>query len=343
MRRLFHVMAQQSPLTTAITRIGTHSGTFHCDDALACYMLKRLPECSEARIIRSRDAAVLDTCDILVDVGSVFDTSKHRYDHHQREFDESMRSLSGGKYPWSTKLSSAGLVYFHFGHRIVSLISSLALDDPNLEQVYCKIYNNFVEEIDANDNGISQYEGEPKFQITTTVSSRVSYLLPAWNENERDFDEIFPEAMELVGSEFRARINSLVSVWLPAKHLVEDAIMQAHDIHPRGEIILLSQHCPWKEHLYDIERAREMIGVVKYVLYQDSNGTWRLQCVSKESQNFVDRKSLPEPWRGLRDEELSRTAGIGGCTFVHSSGFTGGNVGREGVIMMAKRALEFED
>ena len=58
--------------------------------------------------------------------------------------------------------------------------------------------------------------------------------------------------MELVGSEFRARINSLVSVWLPAKHLVEDAIMQAHDIHPRGEIILLSQHCPFTS-ISDIE------------------------------------------------------------------------------------------
>ena len=343
MRKLFYSMAQHSSLTTAITRIGTHNGTFHCDDALACYMLKTLPECCEASIVRSRDPEVLDKCDILVDVGSVFDTSKHRYDHHQREFDESMRSLSGGNYPWSTKLSSAGLVYFHFGHRILSLISSLALEDPNLEQIYCKIYDNFVEEIDANDNGISQCEGEPKFQISTTVSNRVSYLLPAWNDKERSFDEIFPEAMELVGSEFRARIISLVSVWLPAKQLVEDAFMRGQDIHPSSEIVLLSQHCPWKEHLYDIEKARKMIGVVKYVLYQDSNGSWRLQCVSKELQHFVNRKSLPETWRGLRDEELSETAGIEGCTFVHSSGFTGGNVGKEGVILMAKRALEFED
>ena len=340
MRKLFHSMAQHS---TAISRIGTHSGTFHCDDALACYMLKTLPECSEAKITRSRDPDILDKCDILVDVGSVFDTSKHRYDHHQREFDESMSSLSGGKYPWSTKLSSAGLVYFHFGHRIVSLISKLALEDPSLEHIYCKIYENFVEEIDANDNGISQYNGEPKFHITTTVSSRVSHLLPAWNDKAREFDEIFPEAMELVGGEFRERIKSLVTVWLPAKHLVEEALMHAFDLDPSGEIILLSQHCPWKEHLYDIEKEREMIGVVKYVLYQDSNDAWRLQCVSKELQRFVNRKSLPEPWRGLRDEELSETAGIEGCTFVHSSGFTGGNVSKEGVMMMAKRALEFED
>ena len=29
--------------------IGTHSGTFHCDEALACFMLKLLPEYKDAR------------------------------------------------------------------------------------------------------------------------------------------------------------------------------------------------------------------------------------------------------------------------------------------------------
>ena len=29
--------------------IGTHSGNFHCDEALACYMLKLLPEYKDAR------------------------------------------------------------------------------------------------------------------------------------------------------------------------------------------------------------------------------------------------------------------------------------------------------
>ena len=33
-------------------KIGTHSGTFHCDDVLACFMLKLLPEYKDAEIIR---------------------------------------------------------------------------------------------------------------------------------------------------------------------------------------------------------------------------------------------------------------------------------------------------
>ena len=345
MRRLLVKMAHYSrnALNNPINRIGTHNGAFHCDDALACYMLKILPECSTAKIVRSRDQGTLDECDIIVDVGSVFDTSSHRYDHHQREFNESMHSLSGGKYSWLTKLSSAGLVYFHFGHRVVSIVSNLDLNDPNLEIIYQKMYEQFMEEIDANDNGISQFEGEPKFRITTTVSNRVAGLLPAWNETNRNFDEIFSKAMELVGSEFSSRIKGLVSVWLPAKHLVGEALMQAEELDSSGQIIMLSQFCPWQEHLFAFEIEREIVGRVKYVLYKDDNGMWRIQCVNKVKQRFENRKSLPEPWRGLRDEKLSEAAGIEGCTFVHASGFTGGNASKDGVILMAKRALEFED
>jgi uncharacterized UPF0160 family protein len=54
---------------------------------------------------RSRDPAVLGDCDIVVDVGAVYDESKLRFDHHQRGFTE----VFG--HGFSTKLSSAGLVY----------------------------------------------------------------------------------------------------------------------------------------------------------------------------------------------------------------------------------------
>lgn len=54
---------------------------------------------------RTRDPAVLNTCDIVVDVGGVYDEKTQRFDHHQRGFEE----IFG--HGFSTKLSSAGLVY----------------------------------------------------------------------------------------------------------------------------------------------------------------------------------------------------------------------------------------
>ena len=54
---------------------------------------------------RTRDPAILDTCDIVVDVGGVYDEKIQRFDHHQRGFTEVFGHGFG------TKLSSAGLVY----------------------------------------------------------------------------------------------------------------------------------------------------------------------------------------------------------------------------------------
>ena len=63
-----------------------------------------LPRYSEAKVVRSRDAAVLDTCTLVVDVGGVFDREKHRYDHHQKTFQDTFNSLDSSK-KWVTKLS----------------------------------------------------------------------------------------------------------------------------------------------------------------------------------------------------------------------------------------------
>jgi uncharacterized UPF0160 family protein len=50
-------------------RIGTHSGSFHADEALGCWMLKSLPQYADAEIVRSRDPEVLKDLDIVIDVG----------------------------------------------------------------------------------------------------------------------------------------------------------------------------------------------------------------------------------------------------------------------------------
>lgn len=49
------------------------------------------------------------------------------------------------------------------------------------------MYENFVEEVDAVDNGISQWEeGKPRYALTTTLSARVARLNPTWNQPNQD-------------------------------------------------------------------------------------------------------------------------------------------------------------
>lgn len=103
------------PATTTTT-IGTHDGTFHCDEVLAISMLRLLPTYRDAVVVRTRDTEKLAKCDIVVDVGSEYDAARLRFDHHQRGFDQ---TLGEG---YKTKLSSAGLVYKHFGREVLSVL-----------------------------------------------------------------------------------------------------------------------------------------------------------------------------------------------------------------------------
>lgn len=49
-----------------------------------------------------------------------------------------------------------------------------------------QLYENFVEEVDAVDNGISQCEGEARYAVGSTLSARVGHLNPRWNSKSQD-------------------------------------------------------------------------------------------------------------------------------------------------------------
>jgi len=96
-----------------------------------------------------------------------------RYDHHQRGFTEvfghgkeyqdsaanlvphtswllRLKSCHAG---FTTKLSSAGLVYKHYGKEIVAAVMSQPLDSPAVETTWLAVYKYFMEAVDGIDNG----------------------------------------------------------------------------------------------------------------------------------------------------------------------------------------------
>ena len=63
---------------------------------------------------------------------------------------------------WQTKLSSAGLIYHHFGKQVVSQLLGSKVEDKVTGVIYNKVYEMFMEEIDAVDNGINQTDEKPR-------------------------------------------------------------------------------------------------------------------------------------------------------------------------------------
>ena len=321
-------------------------------------MLRLIPTYLDSPLVRTRDPAVLSTCHTVVDVGGEYDHGNKRYDHHQRGFD----TVFPGHH---TKLSSAGLVYLHFGKDIITTVTGLQGQDCDI--LFEKVYTDFIEAFDANDNGINVIAPkdldnaglEKKFEdrgfSIASVVNRYNWGVKAGlttrearspEEKQAEEDLRFSKAAQFVGEQFLMELTDRAFSWLPARHQVKQAYDARLQYDPQGRILILSEGMPWADHLYSLEKENpvaEGLGPeVLYVLFPEDQpeGKWRIRAVSKENGGFENRKDLPDAWKGLRDDQLDKVSGISGCVFVHAAGFIGGNRSFDGALAMARKALD---
>ncbi|KAL3609734.1 hypothetical protein D5086_000754 [Populus alba] len=148
----------------------------------------------------TRFLQVLEGLDAVLDVGGVYDPSLDRYDHHQKGFGE----VFG--HGFSTKLSSAGLVFRQFGKEIIAKELQVNEGHPDVHRLFLAVYTSFMEATDAIDNGINQYDMDqpPSYVNSTHLSSRVGKLNLDWadpDQSPKKENEAFERAMALAGSE----------------------------------------------------------------------------------------------------------------------------------------------
>lgn len=245
-------------------------------------------------------------------------------------------------------MSSAGLIYVHYGEKVITemlkKLKKIELTKNQLTSVFTKIYQSFIQEMDGIDNGVPQFDGEPRYRINTHLSNRVKNFNPGWTEDKtpEEVDELFHQAKEYVGKEFQDKVEYFGSSWLPARQIVEKAVENRFNVHSSGEIIELERFCPWQEHLREIEK--EIGGIeIKYALFMGGPNDFRVQCVPVKEGSFVCRKFLNKKWFGIRDQELEEVSGIKGIKFCHATGFIGGHNTRDGTLKMAELSLLAED
>lgn len=248
----------------------------------------------------------------------------------------------------------------HYGKRIVSVVTGLDLESPETELLYQKLYEDFVEAFDANDNGIAVYDpaalraakilkglNDKGFSIASVVG-RYNHGTPGTlraTKTPEVEDARFLHASAFVGEQFTLELTDRFSSWLPARAVVAQAFNSRTALDSQGRILVVpwkEEGVPWMDHLYALEKDSGAEGSVLYALFAESgekDSKWRIRAVSLEPGSFENRKGLPEAWRGVRDEELSKLSGVPGCIFVHAGGFIGGNLTFEGALEMAKKAV----
>lgn len=200
------------------------------------------------------------------------------------------------------------------------------------------MYNKLILEIDAKDNGVDVAD-EVRYHVSTHLGARVGRFNLDWDAPETAcVHKQFRKAMLVAEEELMYNVKQMQST-LSAYSLVEDDYKKRMEVHPSGEIMVLSKFCPWKGLLSEIEDNNNEAGIVKFVLFKDYGGSWRISTVNLEAGSFAFRVSIKKEWCGLRDNELSKVAEIPDGIFVHMSGFIGGAKSYESVLKMAEVSI----
>lgn len=289
-------------------RIGTHDGRFHADDVIATAILK---EIFEVELVRTRDEKVLSTLDIVYDVGG------GKFDHHG--IDKVYR-------PDGIPYAACGLIWKEYGEAVIRSKES-GLKNEDTTKIFNYIDRNFIEGVDALDNGIWIDKSEIPL---VNISSIISGFNPLWN-SDKDENEAFDEAVQFSASVLRNMLNQRFSVLTSREHVVK-----AFNNRSVPEVLILDLYCPYAETLREIDERAEVI----YVIYPNKNG-YAIQTV--RGANGEDKKLLPKEWAGLRNEELAAVTKVSDAVFCHTGRFIAVAKTLKGITKMAELALKNDD
>lgn len=290
-------------------KIATHNKHFHPDDVFAVATLIIYLK-QPVAIIRTRDMATIKSADYVVDVGTEYDESKNRFDHHQK--DGAGIRINGIPY------ASFGLVWKKYGSSICGS-----------EDIARIIEKKIVEPIDAEDNGVSIassiFEDVHPYSYWNVIYS----LNPTWKEKDKDSDGLFNEAVEL-------SVKILLREIERARHFIEGVnfIEQAYGSTEDKRLIILDDEYSWRNVL---NKRNEPLFVITP---NHEESMWYISAVRSDNHSFKNRKNFPENWGSKRDNELALESGVSDAIFCHRNLFIAAAKSKDGAIKLAKLAID---
>lgn len=261
---------------------GTHDGTFHADEVTACALLIVFGLVDTHQIYRTRNPAILDTCDFVCDVGGIYDPTIRHFDHHQSTYTGDM--------------SSAGMVL-----RYLKECGLLDVEE------YEFINRSLILGVDAHDNGKAvQIKGY------CTFSNIVSNFAPIIYEASPEMQtRAFMDAVNFATGHLR-RLRERYHYTRSCREIVSER-MQACK-----ECLIFDEGLPWLESFFELGGDQHPALFV----IMPSGPHWKLRGIPPSFEERMSvRVPLPSAWAGLLEEDLQRVSGIPGAVFCHKERF----------------------
>ena len=301
-------MAPTSNGTGKVT-IVTHSSHFHTDDVFAvATLLLALEKDFDVEVIRSRDQAIIDKADYVVDVGLVYDESKNRFDHHQEE--------GAGKRENGVPYASFGIVWKKFGEQLTKN-----------KKVANKIDVTIIQPIDSGDNGLKFLDTRIAGLCPFDIGLLVNIFSPTWKESTDNIDDYFIRAVSYA----KFILTRFIKVSID-NDIAEEMVVEAYQNSLDKRLVEVDSSWPWEETLSKFPEPL-------FVIYKNGDNNWSVKGIRTDPFSYQPKKRLLESWAGKTGEDLSKITGISGCVFCHRQRFMAVNKTKEGILKMAEIAL----
>ena len=265
----------------------THNGTMHADEVFATAFLSLyFGNFKVARV--SEVPKDISTKTIIYDIG------KGKFDHHQTD----ARIRDNG-----IKYSSFGLLFEEYG---LSYLKKLKL--KNTKAIYNYLVKDFIEAIDAIDNGIFP-EIKSIYKIKT-VSDVIKIFNPSYGSNDNE-DEQFIKAVSLAESILTEELKNVigkVEAGTKVKRLLNKT---------KGPILILDEYLPYEETVLTSLSGKKIL----FAIYPSNRGGYGIKTIPISTTDKTSRVYFPKEWGGLTNEDLEKVTGIKGSLFCHTNRF----------------------
>lgn len=308
--------------------IVTHGGKFHADDAWAVATLKVLYP--DARVVRTRDPALIDKGDFAIDVGGVWDPASGRFDHHQKGFDVTRQS--------GVPYAAAGLVWREYGARCVRALAQAQtgerLGEDAAQQIAYAVDADIVQYLDLSDVGAAK-NAPGGYGLSAIISGynlswldeqRVGYGEAAESYRLEQFMRAVALLADIMANAVKYRIGALFAL---------EQVRQGEVLEGGRLLFLKNAALPWSAVV-----RKEMPKVLFVISYSLGEQRYLIHTVPVSPDSFEARADLPRAWAGLRDAELAAVTGVADATFCHNGRFIAAARSYEGIMAMARQALK---
>ena len=287
----------------------THSGTMHADEVFATAFLSLYK--GDIDLFRTPEVKEEDYPNALI-----YDIGRGKYDHHQED-----RRVRDNGIPYC----SLGLLWDSFGRDF--------LEKRNIEyveEVWQGIDKDFIEGIDAIDNGIfPKIESEFKVRHTSDI---IKLFNPSFGSNEDESTQ-FLKAVDVAKVIFEEEILN-INGRVKAKKILEDKIEEAKQKH----YLVLDEFMPYEETIYTQDTDKQ----IYFVVYPSNRGGYGAKTLYNSAEDHIQRVPFPEEWAGC-GEDLAEVSGVEGATFCHLGRFIVSAKTKEATIKLVELAIEKND